>query len=196
MLILFFLCSTLNVAEAYTRPGRLFLNRPLISALDPRRSQQRVPQPPPHRRRSSREQQARLRRRAPAPRAVRPRTQPLAPALDHVFRRLWQSSGFASRGRALPSSPDECGRVCECAFRAACPQSVTDLPPRPVLKRFKTSMRLPLPGCYTLVGVPDQDKWLVENEIYACVAEVGKEPIWITGRVAITRSPTLDAGDV
>lgn len=26
--------STLNIAEAFTRPGRLFLNRPLISVLD------------------------------------------------------------------------------------------------------------------------------------------------------------------
>ena len=58
------------------------------------------------------------------------------------------------------------------------------------------SMRLPLPGCYTLVGVPDQDRWLREDEVYACVAEDGKEPVWIERRIAITRSPTLDAGDV
>lgn len=64
------------------------------------------------------------------------------------------------------------------------------------LKEFKLSARIPLPGCYNLVGVPDQDDYLEPDEIYVAVQQPGGEIEYLQGKFAITRSPTLDAGDL
>lgn len=64
------------------------------------------------------------------------------------------------------------------------------------LKDFKTAARIPLPNCYNLVGVPDQDDYLEPDEIYIAIQEPGGPLVHLRGRFAITRSPTLDAGDL
>lgn len=64
-----------------------------------------------------------------------------------------------------------------------------------VLREFKYSARIPLPGCYNLVGVPDLGGKLEEDQIYVAIRE-NEEVTYLEGRVAVTRSPTLDAGDV
>ncbi|GAA5981880.1 hypothetical protein JCM11641_001929 [Rhodosporidiobolus odoratus] len=66
------------------------------------------------------------------------------------------------------------------------------------LRDLKSSARIPLPGCYQLVGVPDEDSVLAENEIYACLRLPDKpnELISLEGRICITRSPVVDPGDI
>ncbi len=66
------------------------------------------------------------------------------------------------------------------------------------LREIKFRSRLPLPGCWTLVGVADEEPggFLAPNEIYACVHEPGKEPVYLEGEVVITRSPCIHPGDV
>jgi len=71
-----------------------------------------------------------------------------------------------------------------------------DLVTSRVLREFKYSARIPLPGCYNLVGVPDQDDLLEPDEIYCAIREPGGAVKYLEGPIAITRSPTLDAGDV
>lgn len=70
-----------------------------------------------------------------------------------------------------------------------------------VLRDFKMSMRIPLPerpgtpGSYNLVGVPDLDDILEPHQIYCAVRDRDRVVTYIKGQVAVTRSPTLDAGE-
>ncbi len=66
------------------------------------------------------------------------------------------------------------------------------------LREIKFRARIPLPGCWTLVGIADEEPggWLGPNEIYACIHQPGKEKIYLEGLVAITRSPCIHPGDV
>lgn len=66
------------------------------------------------------------------------------------------------------------------------------------LREIKFRSRIPLPGCWTLVGIADEEPggFLAPNEVYACVHEPGKEPVYLAGLVAISRSPCVHPGDV
>ena len=65
-----------------------------------------------------------------------------------------------------------------------------------VLRDIKWSAKIGLRGCWQVVGVPDQDDYLEPDEIYCHIRDEQGRCQMIVGRVAITRSPTLDAGDV
>jgi hypothetical protein len=65
-----------------------------------------------------------------------------------------------------------------------------------ILGDIKTSARIPLPGCYHLVGVPDTDSLLAYDEVYACIRDQGGQLVWLEGKIAMTRSPTCSPGDV
>jgi RNA-dependent RNA polymerase len=71
-----------------------------------------------------------------------------------------------------------------------------DLVTSRLLREFKYSARIPLPGCYNLVGVPDQDDLLEPDEIYCAIREPDGAVKYLEGHIAITRLPNLDAGDV
>lgn len=64
------------------------------------------------------------------------------------------------------------------------------------LRQLKFKARIPLPGSWTLVGVADEDRYLDENTIYACVQEAGRPPIYLEGKLLISRSPWIHPGDV
>lgn len=66
------------------------------------------------------------------------------------------------------------------------------------LREIKFRSRVPLPGGWTLVGVADEEPrgFLAPNEIYVCIHEPGKEPVYLEGEVAIMRSPCIHPGDV
>ncbi|GAA5964955.1 hypothetical protein JCM3765_004120 [Sporobolomyces pararoseus] len=64
------------------------------------------------------------------------------------------------------------------------------------LKSLKFKARIPLPTCVTLVGVADEDGWLEEGEIYACVKRIDQDPFYLKGEVCISRSPSIHPGDV
>ncbi|GAA5984142.1 hypothetical protein JCM10908_006066 [Rhodotorula pacifica] len=63
------------------------------------------------------------------------------------------------------------------------------------LREIKHSGRIPLPGCYNLVGVLDIDECLGPDEIYAKVVHGDGKVEYISGRIAISRSPTNHPGD-
>ncbi|KAK0196791.1 RNA dependent RNA polymerase-domain-containing protein [Armillaria mellea] len=77
-----------------------------------------------------------------------------------------------------------------------------------LLREIKHSARIPIPGSYLLVGVPDEGPAyeqegyknvfaLKQNEIYACVQKrPGDEPEWIVGPCTISRSPVVHPGDI
>lgn len=63
------------------------------------------------------------------------------------------------------------------------------------LREIKYSGRIPLPGCYNLVGVVDVDECLGPDEIYVRVARSDGTFDYLAGRIAISRSPTNHPGD-
>ncbi|KAL1732044.1 RNA dependent RNA polymerase-domain-containing protein [Schizophyllum commune] len=65
-----------------------------------------------------------------------------------------------------------------------------------VLRVLKNHARIPIPGAYTLVGVADVHRWLGEGEVFACVKEVDSRIEYLKGDVLISRSPTIHPGDV
>lgn len=66
-----------------------------------------------------------------------------------------------------------------------------------VLRDLKYKARIPIPGAWSLVGVLDEWGELEEGQIFASVREhVGGETQYISGRVCISRSPTMHPGDV
>ena len=63
------------------------------------------------------------------------------------------------------------------------------------LREVKHSGRIPLPGCYNLVGVLDVDECLGPDEIYAKMVHGDRRVEYVSGRIAISRSPTNHPGD-
>ncbi|KAI5478467.1 hypothetical protein MNV49_005108 [Pseudohyphozyma bogoriensis] len=64
------------------------------------------------------------------------------------------------------------------------------------LRTLKYNARIPLPGCWTLVGIADEDGFLEEGEIYVCIARRGEQNLYLSGDICISRSPTIHPGDV
>lgn len=67
------------------------------------------------------------------------------------------------------------------------------------LRNIKYKSRIYLPDCWTLVGGIDESGTLEEGEVFICVKpEKGSNtsPQWISGPVAVTRSPQMWPGDV
>ncbi|KAG8895265.1 hypothetical protein FRB99_000672 [Tulasnella sp. 403] len=85
-----------------------------------------------------------------------------------------------------------------------------------VKRELRYHARIPVPDCWTLVGVADVHNVLQPGEVFgqliivrvhqavqiheafslACIRRVGEEPIWLEGRVSVSRSPTVHPGDV
>lgn len=66
------------------------------------------------------------------------------------------------------------------------------------LRNIKYKSRINLPDCWTLVGGIDESNTLEEGEVFVCVKpDKGNTAIqWISGPVAVTRSPQMWPGDV
>ncbi|KAG8899414.1 hypothetical protein FRB99_006745 [Tulasnella sp. 403] len=70
-----------------------------------------------------------------------------------------------------------------------------------IKRELKYHTRIPIPGCWTLVGVADVHDVLQEGEVYACIRRAGEEPFWLEGPVCVSRSfscqsPAVHPGDV
>ncbi|GAA6051441.1 hypothetical protein NBRC10513_000396 [Rhodotorula toruloides] len=63
------------------------------------------------------------------------------------------------------------------------------------LRDIKYLARIPLPGCYNLVGVVDVDGCLAQDEIYARISRPDGSTEYLQGTIAISRSPTNHPGD-
>lgn len=64
-----------------------------------------------------------------------------------------------------------------------------------VLRDLKNHARIPVPGAWTLVGVADVHRYLLPNQIFACVKPASGRTIYLQGPVLISRSPTIHPGD-
>ncbi|KAI0094703.1 RNA dependent RNA polymerase-domain-containing protein [Irpex rosettiformis] len=66
-----------------------------------------------------------------------------------------------------------------------------------VLRELKHHARIPVPNAWNLVGIADVHSWLGENEVFGCIMPTdGTGPIYLEGRVMVSRSPTIHPGDV
>ncbi|KDQ54925.1 hypothetical protein JAAARDRAFT_693519 [Jaapia argillacea MUCL 33604] len=66
-----------------------------------------------------------------------------------------------------------------------------------ILREIKYRARIPVPGSYTLIGVPDEWDCLNEGEIFATIFDPRTGDLLpIEGRVVVTRSPQLHPGDL
>ena len=65
-----------------------------------------------------------------------------------------------------------------------------------VLRDLKNHARIPVPGAWTLVGVADVHRYLLPNQIFACVKPTNGRTLYLEGPVLISRSPTIHPGDV
>ncbi|KAG9002982.1 hypothetical protein FRB90_011273 [Tulasnella sp. 427] len=63
-------------------------------------------------------------------------------------------------------------------------------------RELKYHARILVPGSWTVVGVADIHNQLEDGEIYACIHRQGEEREYIEGPVLICRSPTVHPGDV
>ncbi|GAA5896830.1 hypothetical protein JCM8208_007102 [Rhodotorula glutinis] len=64
------------------------------------------------------------------------------------------------------------------------------------LRDIKYSARIPLPGCYNLVGVLDVEDFLAPDQVYVRLAHKDGSTEYLNGTVAISRSPTNHPGDL
>ena len=66
-----------------------------------------------------------------------------------------------------------------------------------ILRELKHHARIPVRDGYTLVGVADVHRYLQEGEVFACVSEQETDSIrYLEGPVLISRSPVIHPGDV
>jgi RNA-dependent RNA polymerase len=66
-----------------------------------------------------------------------------------------------------------------------------------VLRELKQRARIPIPCGWTLVGVADVHNFLRNGQIFACIKTFDKpEPMFLEGPILISRSPTIAPGDV
>ncbi|GAA6030274.1 hypothetical protein JCM8097_009022 [Rhodosporidiobolus ruineniae] len=171
----------LNIADSFTRPNGLRLNRPLISALND----------------LGIDTKAFLYYQDLAVQELDPSELHTLPGAHHVLNRY--TFGKATRFFSLITSlielqviPDRLLEE-EPFLRAA-----LDIVRARIMRDLKNKSNIPLPDCFNLVGVPDEDSLLEENQIYACLRYPDKpdQPVYLKGRFAMTRCPTVDPGDV
>ncbi|GAA5913146.1 uncharacterized protein JCM6883_006539 [Sporobolomyces salmoneus] len=172
----------LNIAKAFDRPRPLRLNRPLISALEDLGIEPSV--------------FLRYQRKAVASLTL-PRDASVfrAAHIQLVSSSLGGPSGFHQLLKSfaqLDQLPLSLLRD-EPFLRQA-----LDVVRIRVLRSYKYHASIPLPDCRLLVGVPDEDGILEEDEVYIALRDPQSPDTveYIEGRIAITRSPTIDAGDV
>lgn len=64
-----------------------------------------------------------------------------------------------------------------------------------ILRDLKHRARIPVPG-WTLVGVADVHSFLEEGQVFVCIEETRECRKYLEGPVCISRSPTIHPGDV
>ncbi|GAA5937962.1 hypothetical protein JCM1841_005037 [Sporobolomyces salmonicolor] len=167
--------TSLEIAGIFDA-GVAFLNRPLIKLLE----DLGVPT------------DAFLRCQAGATRGIRKSRQTLRSALKLLDEwNLAPSSRFSSALAYLAQH----SRTSAAAFSN--PFVVRSLNATVVhaLREIKWKARIPLPGCWNLVGVVDTSGCLAQDEIYARIQKADGTIECLKGTVAISRSPTNHPGD-
>jgi RNA-dependent RNA polymerase len=173
----------IEIARAFTRPGRMFLNRPMIMLLEGLGVESHVFMQLQH----------------DAVEDTMEATKDIGSAAQ-----LIESFGLGSAYR-LPSvlqglrkldlsfGPNAGTSTIHSHFLT----SVLDCTVHHALRELKYHSRIPVPGSWTLVGVADIHKELGEGEIFACILDIGdSEAKYLEGPCLITRSPVIHPGDL
>ncbi|BGO93231.1 hypothetical protein NBRC10512_007293 [Rhodotorula toruloides] len=171
----------LNVSDAFTRPGLLRLNRPLISALDDLGISIET---------FVRYQKLAVDALAPS------ELETLKGALSVLHRFAF---GGATRFKSLVGSlASLSGFVDSILHEEPFLRGALEVIRTRSLRDLKERARIPVPDSYVLVGVPDEDRALKSDQVYACLRfpEKPDEVVYLEGRILVTRSPSVDPGDL
>lgn len=164
----------IEIARAFDRPGRYFLNRPLIMLLEGlgigydvfKKFQDRAIQ------------------------ETQRSTESLA-----EFARLLESHGLGTSFR-LTSIMLSLEKLAIDNLHNSFYKKMMNYAVYHILRLLKNHARIPVPDAWTLVGVADVHGFLKEGEIFACVQPTEGGVIYLEGPVLISRSPTIHPGDV
>ncbi|KAG6853911.1 hypothetical protein C0991_012580 [Blastosporella zonata] len=186
--------AELEIVKAFDRPHGCYLNRPFVSVLE----NLGVPA----------DAFVELQDKAVADVI---NSDQLCDSFPHMMddRRLAQNFRLSSIIKqamhlAHQSSPGLAARILRNSFI----EQVSQVIKSTVLQDMKYGSRVPIPGSYLLVGVPDEGPayekagrtnvyYLQPNHIYACIHYPGDpEQTWLSGPCLISRSPVVHPGDV
>ncbi|KIJ54982.1 hypothetical protein M422DRAFT_152897 [Sphaerobolus stellatus SS14] len=108
-------------------------------------------------------------------------------ALPSIFQSL------AKLGLTIGTGDSDSSRYLEDPFL----QRTLKIATHHVLREIRHRSRIPVRGCWKLVGIVDTYNVLEQNEIYACIirGEKGKRE-YLKGRIMVSKSPTIHPGDV
>ncbi|KAM0749810.1 RdRP-domain-containing protein [Meredithblackwellia eburnea MCA 4105] len=166
------LSITLDIAQTFSRPLPAFLNRPLIQVLENLGVQASVF----------------MDLQSDAVSEIEGSLEDSCSAASLVERMGFTTSLHRILRRLDSLGVDPLGDL----FLQTCIEIAVTL----ALRDIKHKARVPLPGCYTLVGIADEDGILEEGEIYAAIEQEGKDIVYLEGPVCISRSPVIHPGDV
>ncbi|THU88603.1 RdRP-domain-containing protein [Dendrothele bispora CBS 962.96] len=187
--------ADIEIARAFERPNRSYLNRPLVTILEDRGVRK--------------DSFLDLQRRAVAEVDILDDSIENCSAFLHAHN-LGQN-GFYLAGVLEDLGKLECDltqKPLKTCIDNAFFKELRKVARMDVLREMKHQARIPIPDSYLLVGVADEGPVyrekgydnvyiLPEGHIYACVQEnPNEEPIWLEGACTITRSPVVHPGDV
>ncbi|CAE6419177.1 unnamed protein product [Rhizoctonia solani] len=166
-----------EVARAFDRPGRCFLNRPLIMILETANKVQT-------------DIFLELQNRAVKDTRESMRSfDTVAELLEmHGLGASFKLPSLFTRLQNIGIEPEYCNSL---GIKTILKNAETD-----ILRELKHRARIPIPESWKLVGIADEFGFLEEGEVYACLRDKNQEPIYLEGPYMITRSPAIHPGDV
>ncbi|KAG8691097.1 hypothetical protein FRC11_006846 [Ceratobasidium sp. 423] len=166
-----------EVARAFDRPGRCFLNRPLIMILETANKIQT---------------DIFLALQDRAVKDTRDSMRYFHTAADllemHGLGASFKLPSLLTRLQHVGIELEYCNTL---GIKTILKDAETD-----ILRELKHRARIPVPESWKLVGIADEFNFLEEGQIYACLRDKGQEPIYLKGPYMITRSPAIHPGDV
>lgn len=167
--------TNVEIARAFDRPSRYFLNRPLIALLEGLGVPYEV-------------------FKAYQDTAVRD-AQESVKAIDHAAK-LLETHGLGGSFR-LPSVMVNLRKLGFETLVNEFYQRMMEFAVHHILREMKQHARIPIPGGWTLVGVADIHGYLEPDQIFACLRcpECHRD-VYLEGPTLVSRSPTIHPGDV
>ncbi|CAE6521754.1 unnamed protein product [Rhizoctonia solani] len=166
-----------EVARAFDRPGRCFLNRPLIMILETANKVQT---------------DIFLALQARAVEDTRDSMRYFHTAADllemHGLGASFKLPSLFTRLQHIGIELEYCNTL---GIKTIIKDAETD-----ILRELKYRARIPVPESWKLVGIADEFNFLEEGQIYACLRDKNQEPMYLEGPYMITRSPAIHPGDV
>jgi RNA-dependent RNA polymerase len=167
--------NTIEIAQAFDRPSRYYLNRPLIMLLEGLGVSYEIFQ----------EYQDTAVKHA----------QDATHDLSRTAR-LLEGHGLGGSFR-LPSVLQRLHDLGVHLVPGQFYQIMQEFAVHHVLREMKHKARIPVPGGWIVVGVADVHRYLQPREIFACIrCPDCRRDIYIEGPTLVSRSPTIHPGDV